>query len=185
MPEWEGHTAKDAISSKNLMLGVWILLSHGLAVAAGKFLSTVNDESESAAAMAMDDSLSKLLLESMMSWNAVQLTLSSRKVYVGISVGQLVRDDFSKHDYIELIPLISGYRDKDTLDLTLTCNYEEFYESWGQIADDTWSERLTSFRVVIPLSEIKSAAFFDPSAHAVLSLRPDVEEYEEEILSQP
>lgn len=56
----------------------------------------------------------------------VMLTMDDRKVYVGkvISLGELSETSGMDQDVL-MMPLMSGYRDKDTLKVTFTTHYED------------------------------------------------------------
>lgn len=163
--ETAGTHVKQFWREAYLTIGAWAVLSHVLAFSFGVIRAKLRGEAESAAILACDDSLSALLLDSSADWKPIQITLNSRKVYIGISLGQVVKDDFSRPDYVEIMPLQSGYRDKDSLEIRMTSDYAKFYRSWGSLADAEWPEHLASYRVVLPVSEIRGAAFFRPDAH--------------------
>ena len=93
----------------------------------------------------------------------LRLSLKSRKVYVGL----VMEEQFESGDldYVLIIPLVSGYRDKDTLDIFFDCNYVSVYEKHGLVSEDELSEekllKLNDFRLAIKASEIESVAFFE------------------------
>lgn len=109
-----------------------------------------------------NDELDVLLSDSLNKLVPIQITISNRKIYIGIALTHVTCEDFSRREYISVLPLRSGYRDKDTLQHVLTNDYDGFYRS----SDDV---DLSAFRVVIPVSEIISAAFFDSTAHAAIA----------------
>lgn len=65
-----------------------------------------------------------LLKESIQEQTPCMFSFSDRKVYVGIvsAVGVPTESDGVDHAFM-LIPLLSGYRDKDTLEVTLNTHY--------------------------------------------------------------
>ncbi|EEV6119369.1 MULTISPECIES: hypothetical protein [Bacteria] len=77
---------------------------------------------------------------------SIMLTLSDRKVYVGkvVSLGEPNETEGPDQE-IELIPVVSGYRNKDTLTVTFTTHY-------SKLAED--------IKLVIKQSEIISATPF-------------------------
>jgi hypothetical protein len=90
------------------------------------------------------------------------VTLSSRKVYIGVLTMPALEN--GSIEYIELLPIISGYRDKDELTLHLTTNYHDHYARRGLLSDIPMSPTsltINSFRVVIPAKEIESMSLFD------------------------
>ena len=100
------------------------------------------------------DGLLRLVIEAAAEQRPLRLSLKSRKVYVGLIM-----------DYILLVPLVSGYRDKDALDIFFDCSYLSVYEKHGLFAGDELNEekllRLDDFRMAIKVSEIESVSFFE------------------------
>jgi hypothetical protein len=54
--------------------------------------------------------------------------------------------------YVRLLPLLSGYRDKDTLELKFTTTYSDFYGDEVEPLD---------FTVAFPVAQVRMASFFD------------------------
>jgi hypothetical protein len=82
------------------------------------------------------------------------ITLNSRKVYVGwVEKSPNLR---SNDAYVSLIPVMSGYRDKDSLDLEFTVSYpvDKYWDQSSGIQKE-------DFTVLLPLSQIVDARFFD------------------------
>lgn len=88
----------------------------------------------------------------------VIVTLKSRKFYVGFV--HCPAFEHGTFDYLELLPLLSGYRDKDTLAVNVTTNYKEHYEKSG-ILKGRANLDLMDFRTLVPKSEIEGISFFD------------------------
>ena len=93
-------------------------------------------------------------------WPSDELTLKSGKSYIGFVLERQIAA-FGESD-IALIPMKSGYRDKNTHELVLTTDY---ISAIRKCLDD----RLTipdlhyeDFRVVIPMSEVLSVRIFHP-----------------------
>lgn len=109
------------------------------------------------------DGLLRLVIEAAAGQRPLRLSLKSRKVYVGL----IMEEQFESGDldYILLVPLISGYRDKDALDIFFDCSYLSVYEKHGFFAGDQLNEekllRLDDFRMAIKVSEIESVSFFE------------------------
>ncbi|TDS93426.1 hypothetical protein [Erwinia rhapontici] len=95
----------------------------------------------------------------------VLVTMGSRKFYVGIVVER--RFDDGQTDYLSLVPLLSGYRDKDRLTTTVTTNYQTHYEESG-ILNGSGESRLTldDFKVLISFDEIDTISYFDSVAYS-------------------
>lgn len=106
-----------------------------------------------------------LIAEAIEQQRLLRVSLKSRKIYIGI----VPSEHFERLDLecIVLIPYFSGYRDKDTLKITLVDNYTTMYHKHHLIPPDAASAlagqlpQLEQFRIVIRLSEIESLSFFD------------------------
>lgn len=94
-----------------------------------------------------DNPMDKLFFESSLHSRPLLLSLDSGKVYIGTinSLGELNESDGMDQD-ISLIPIMSGYRKKDTLEVNFTTYYE---------AIDT------DLNIVIRQDQILSASWFD------------------------
>lgn len=108
------------------------------------------------------NSLERLLFEVSTDWDdgdrsaLLQITCNDNKVYVGY-IRHLPPDPSFKDAFLEILPVYSGYRDKDTRKVAFTTIYDEFFE-W-LIEDD--SRDLGDYFKVIPISTICSASRFD------------------------
>ena len=102
--------------------------------------------------------LLKLLHSASDQERAVSITLDNRKVYVGM-VSEA--PNLEPHDrFVALIPLYSGYRSNDTLELTFTVDYLKHY--LDQSLD--WAD----FIVVLPLDNVRTISFFDHNVYQIL-----------------
>ena len=90
----------------------------------------------------------------------MELSLRNRKVYVGWAVDSGVGS--SPDADVALVPMYSGYRDEDTLDLRLTIDYQAVLEGHLEDNDALMPE---DFRVVIPMSEVISVRLFDEEVY--------------------
>ena len=76
---------------------------------------------------------------------------------------------------IALLPVVSGYRGKQTQRLELTTFYRRIYEEIdkNEKREDRRGSDLSvrDMRVILPLSEIRSARLFDLELHAKVSGR--------------
>ena len=81
----------------------------------------------------------------------VAVTLLNHKVYIGIVAN--LYSITEQENFIEIIPLISGYRDPLTKKLNLTTSYLDVLLSGHLEIDD--------FAIVIPTTQILSANIFD------------------------
>ncbi|ELD1797645.1 hypothetical protein KW445_14440 [Vibrio fluvialis] len=106
-----------------------------------------------------DNHFERFLLEASYTQTPIAITLGSRKIYIGICLGDELIN--SKNEHIAIIPLLSGHRDKDDLSVEITNNYQIHYVEEG--IEEGKHTQLTkeSFRIIVPTSEIESFSFFD------------------------
>ena len=97
-----------------------------------------------------------LFVESMASDSTVELTMLNGKVYVGWILNANVAEPERK--FVDLLPLASGYRAAETHEVTFTTNYAAV---WGELSKNQTGSDQESYRVVVPVSEIRSARPFD------------------------
>lgn len=103
-----------------------------------------------------------IITESFSPRRLVEITLKNRKSYVGLAHEQGIAEMRDGRSDVTLIPIASGYRDKDTLKLEFTTDYFsmlEEYEKDNEKAEDRI--QIEDLRVAIPMSEIMSARLFD------------------------
>lgn len=108
------------------------------------------------------DAMLRIVWQSLHTQVPIRISLKSRKVYVGV----VSQEQFSNAelDYMLIVPLVSGYRNKDTLDIFFDCNYYAVYQKYGLFDDDDLSKqeilKLDDFRTAVRISEIESVSFF-------------------------
>jgi hypothetical protein len=103
----------------------WVLIARFFGFVRGKY-----NEFESASAyhrirLLLDTPFGELLFESVSKTRQVlMLTMNDRKVYIGLvdSLGEASEKE-SPQSTFSFLPTLSGYRDKDTLELKLTTTY--------------------------------------------------------------
>jgi hypothetical protein len=86
----------------------------------------------------------------------VMITLKDRKVYVGF-VWELT-ELRPEHEFIAVLPLVTGHRDPADLKVKLHTAYPDY----TKLEDGLTSE---DFLVSIPLDQIQSAHLFDPKVY--------------------
>lgn len=106
------------------------------------------------------DELEQLLRDSVVNGQAVQLTLKNEKVYLGVV--QEIQEP-KKTNYVTLIPLYSGYRDKDTKKMKLTTSYETITQLIDQ---QVISPKIDQMLVIIKKDEILIAQPHDPEIYS-------------------
>lgn len=82
----------------------------------------------------------------------VKISLKSGKVYVGFVKSEDL--DGTNLDNIVILPMLSGYRDKDKLRISFDCNYMSVY------LENSLTE-LDDFRLSILIDEMESISLFD------------------------
>lgn len=96
----------------------------------------------------------------------IAVTLETNKVYVGF-IGETIEP--SVHGgYLSILPLYSGYRDKDTLEFRLIHRYDSLFESMlaAEVVDkSTWSDYL----IVIPRERIVTLHIFNDHVYQHVS----------------
>lgn len=93
----------------------------------------------------------------------IAITLSSRKWYVGYLVENVSLEPRETH--FQILPIFSGYRDKDTLDAVRVIDYRDVYSSY--VNDPANKEvDLSIFSLAIPMSAVQDARYFDVDVYA-------------------
>lgn len=93
----------------------------------------------------------------------ILITLSSRKVYVGIVNGiQEPTESEALNSYISIFPIMSGYRDKDTLSITFTNSYpSEVLVSSAITMDSQKRHKVKNMDIIFRADEISHLSWFD------------------------
>ena len=114
------------------------------------------------AALSRADHMELLVSDALRNQLPIEISLRSRKLYIGFVTGR----NASGHSPIavSLIPIYSGHRTEDSLNLVIDIDYGHTLE---RLFDDTESEdwNPNDLRVVIPVGEIVSAKQFDPAIY--------------------
>ena len=148
-----------------------VILSLGLAVLLPRFLNIFYKEGRGAerAAREAGDHVELLVQESINDQMPIEVTLRSRKVYIGLGLESGIGT--SSGSDIALIPMYSGYRNEGTLDLSIDIDYLsviwDFVKFDESQTSEVAGERRDSerFRVVIPVTEVVSARLFDEKVY--------------------
>jgi hypothetical protein len=101
------------------------------------------------------DSLMWLMQKALKEGRMLSITLESRKWYAGYLVD--APDLRPSEKYFSLLPILSGYRDKDTLEARRTLRYDVVYE---KIAEDAGISA-EDFVITLPLASVRTANLFD------------------------
>ena len=107
--------------------------------------------------------IESLIAESVESGQLIEVSLKSRKVYIGLALQSGIR--MQGEPDVSLVPLASGYRHTDTQELRITTNYarviRDLINESGNWDDASFNDLSNNLRIVIPMSEIVSARLFD------------------------
>lgn len=95
--------------------------------------------------------------------NYVELSLKSGKSYIGLALNSGLHTQ--RESDIIFLPFISGHRDPNTQNLNLTTYYAPVIQQMIKSGIIQEKDRDNYFQLVIPLSEIVSARFFDLTAY--------------------
>ncbi len=106
----------------------------------------------------------------------VCITLSSGKVYIGFCVGGN-NVTHGNLEHIKIIPIRSGYRDKDNQELKVKNNYEEYFLEQDDVD-------ISDFVIIIPTSEIISYQNFDLPAYEAIQ-PSNSEDSSDNLIGQP
>jgi hypothetical protein len=117
--------------------------------------------------LAQSSGIEQLLYQCMEQGELAQVTLRSRRIYVGMIHTATL--EYEKTANIVLIPMLSGYRDAKTMNFRIENNYSKWYAE-HDITLDSEPRSAMSFRKVILLNQIESLSLFDPASASALSL---------------
>lgn len=144
----------------------WVVISIVLSAIAGlgnKLRTKSGDRRWDALAKAVgNNSFESLLMEASARQFPIIATLASRKIYVGLVTCPALENGLSEH--LEILPMLSGYRDKDDLTISITTNYHQHYLESGVIGGMS-RLNIQDFRVLIPKDEVETISFFDTETY--------------------
>ncbi len=109
-----------------------------------------------------------LLFQCMEEGNLAWITLKSRRIYIGMV--HTASFDNSATANVVLIPMLSGYREGKTLDLSIEHNYSAWYDE-HEITLDSSPRSAMDFRKVIMVEQIESLSLFDAASASALAIK--------------
>lgn len=143
------------------------ILFHALVVALLSWLicegqkKPLTSEDDYKALMGLDGVLN-IVIHAMKADSLVKVSLQSRKVYIGF----VVSEQFNNVDLenIMILPFISGYREKDTLNLDANCNYMPMYEKNGFLDENSSVDpkKVDDLKMLIRVDQIETISLFNP-----------------------
>jgi hypothetical protein len=108
--------------------------------------------------------LHQLLYDLIDTDEAICVTLSDHKVYVGLVV--TTPRLHPNEQYFEILPIRSGYREKDTGELRLTVDYSPLIQAVKERDEGTSDRSLEDFLLLLPFKDVISARRFDTDLFA-------------------
>ncbi|MFC0139209.1 hypothetical protein ACFFJN_03235 [Erwinia mallotivora] len=113
--------------------------------------------------------LDTLLIDAFVNQFPIIVTSKSRKVYVGIVFSPQLENGHC--EFLTLLPLLSGFRDKENLKVTFSVNYQLLYKEQGISSGFNCSRLLLEdFITLIPKQEIDNVSFFDLATYEQFQL---------------
>jgi hypothetical protein len=120
---------------------------------------------------AIKDHLERLLAESLISADPIQITLSNSKVYVGTVLESI--DPASPVKYFKIQPLMSGFRSSNDGRV----DFNTFYDNvLAGLDEEETKRRAATFQLVIPVDKVVSAGGFDFDTYEQFVLEQGAEE---------
>ncbi len=95
------------------------------------------------------------------------ITLKSRRIYIGMI--QRASFESTTANNVVLIPMISGYRDRESFAFHTEHNYSAWYAQHG-VTLNSEPKSAMAFRKVILLDQIESLSLFDPASASALKI---------------
>lgn len=148
-----GHVPVDYVDTAILN----ILLAILVPPAVNKIYS--EEKAAKRAAETYGDLIETVITSAFVQRKLLELSLKNRKSYIGVVLHRSITKRGQSD--VTLIPMASGYRSEDTLELHITTHYASIIDKWMEPDDND----IRDFRVVIPRSEVCSARIFDPDAY--------------------
>jgi hypothetical protein len=113
--------------------------------------------------------LDRLLYQASLAQHLLSISMKDGKVYIGY-IQELPPNPEDRNSYFEILPVQSGYRDKDTREMKLTTFYESAYEQLIESGAD--EEDWIVFLKVLKIDDILSAGRFVPEVYVKFNGMP-------------
>ncbi|ELA9082385.1 TPA: hypothetical protein NJ354_003688 [Vibrio parahaemolyticus] len=152
------------VSVSDVKIGIWAIVTMTVAVVFGiasvvYFKLRPEKKLEVSAEIAQKDHLESIVLDSSLTQSTLLISLKTRKCYVGICYGVVGYEDGSPSS-IAIIPMLSGFRDSETLCVEFKNNYYAHYEKTGIFDGEHKFLTLDHFKIVIPVEQIETISYF-------------------------
>lgn len=151
-PLWKRYVPIDFSGTVALSVLLGLVLPYLVNCFYGKERAERRAASESGALVEL------VISESLDRQKPVELSLKNGKSYIGFALDRKITS-FGQSD-IALIPMKSGYRDKDNHKLILTTDYIPTIRRCLDDKSEIPDLRYEDFRIVIPVSEVQTARNF-------------------------
>jgi len=120
-----------------------------------------------------NDDFERLVLRALRKLMPICVSMSNGKVYVGYVVSTI--DPAVERTALRILPLLSGYRDKENCSTHFNTSYHEIYEQINDDENDYANKKLSQVQVsdfekVLPFDEIQSSHLFDIVAYQHFTL---------------
>jgi len=152
------------LNNLEIKIGFWVLLTLLIAYLVGVYMDRRYQDPrllfQIIAEIASKDHMEAIILDSSSTQATVLISLSTRKCYVGICYGDLSYEN-GESSSLAILPMLSGYRDKDNLGVEFQSNYYSHYEENGIIEGKHEKLTLDHFKVVINKADIETISYFD------------------------
>ena len=112
---------------------------------------------------ARGDLVELLITESLVRGKLIELSLRSGKSYIGFALRNRMTRRWESE--VAIIPIASGYRDKDTQELRIVTDYSPVLNESAEDEPGSFDAINEDFRIVLPRAEIISARIFLPQAY--------------------
>lgn len=120
--------------------------------------------------LSKSNGVEQLLYQCMQEGELVWITLKSRRIYIGMVHAATFEYEHTAN--IVLIPMLSGYRDSQTLNMAIEHNYSRWYAE-HDITLTSEPKNAMAFRKVLMVSQIESLSLFDPAmANSLSAMQP-------------
>ncbi len=123
------------------------------------------------------DDMEEFLWAATQETTPIAVSMENRKVYYGFLVSGY--DPSQECDYIKMLPLVSGYREREDLNLVFTTFYDDVYE---QVENSTVGEdnpdvapAVNKSTLLLPKSQIQSIGPFDIQLYDQFQLNRKIE----------
>lgn len=157
-------------------LWLWAIFSVLLAFLVGKGLSYCpRVKNKAIQSLIRENEFEQILYHSSYAQKLVQITLTSRKVYIGFVSTTPSTDNLTTTEFFSISPVFSGYREEKTMDLVLVTDYLAFYHQ-ALDKNEADIDGLQDFKVVLKAEQVASIGYFDLKAYGdFLQLKTDKE----------